>query len=320
MTTTIGKTHKAYRLHAYGGPENLRLDDVPIPTPGKAQVLVAVSAVGMNPFDWKVRDGMVKDFVPFELPKVLGVDFVGAVAALGEGSSRFKIGDRVMTLSTSLGAFAEHIAVDEAVLARVPESLSDLDAATLPIPALTAWTALHTTEEVRPGMKILIHGASGTVGAFAVQFAKAIGGEVIGTASGKNREYVLGLGAHEFIDYQTQKFEHLVKDADLVLDFVLMGGSKNTTDRSWSVLKPGGAIVSLSDPSILGKIPDGFRGFFPQILPDSTVLETIAGQLATGKIKSKIARVFSRKELPEAMEINKAGGTTGRLIVDFKSA
>ena len=311
-------THKAYRLHSYGGPECIRLDDVPVPGPGPSQVLVAVSAVGMNPFDWKIREGHVRDHVPLQLPVTLGVDFVGTVAALGETSSRFKPGDRVMTMSTSLGAYAEHIAVDEKILARVPAALGDVDAATLPIPALTAWQTLHTAGEVRPGMRILIQGASGIVGAFAVQFAKAAGAMVIGTASAKNRDYVMGLGADEFIDYQSEKFEDRAEDIDLVLDYVLIGGSENTTDRSWSVLKPDGAIVSVADPTIMGKIPAGFRGFFPTIEADASNLEAIAEQLATGKIKSKVARVFDRSQLVEAMEINKAGGTTGRLIVDFK--
>lgn len=296
----------------------MHLDDVPVPTPGKSQVLVAVSMVGMNPFDWKIREGYVKEVLPLQLPATLGVDFVGTVAALGEGASRFKIGDRVMTMSTSLGAFAEHVAVDESILARVPNKLDDTSAATLPIPGLTAWQSLHTAGKPFPGMKILIHGASGITGAFAVQFAKLAGATVIGTASAKNRNYVLSLGADEFIDYQTEKFEDRVKDIDLVLDYVLVGGSGNTTDRSWSVLKPNGAIVSVADPTILDKIPQGFRGFFPSIQPDAARLEEIAQHLADGKITSKFAKVFKRSELVEAMELNKAGGTTGRLITNFK--
>lgn len=311
-------TQKAYRLHSYGGPECIQLDDVPIPTLTDSQVLVAVSKAGINPFDWKVREGHVRDHLPLQLPATLGVDFAGTISALGQNSLRFKLGDRVMTMSTSLGAFAENIAVNEEILARIPAALDDVDAATLPIPALTAWKSLHTAGEVFPGSKILIHGASGIVGAFAIQFAKAKGAKVIGTASAKNREYVLGLGADEFIDYQTERFEDRVKDIDLVLDYVLVGGTKNTTNRSWSVLKPNGAIVSVADPTITQNVPSGFRGYFPDIQPDVECLEKIAQQLAAGEIRSKVARVFDRSQLVEAMEINKAGGTTGRLIVDFK--
>ena len=309
---------KAYRLHSYGGPECITFDDVPVPTPGPLQVLVAVSAVGMNPFDWKIREGHVRDHVHLVLPTILGVDFVGSVVALGSGAHRFHVGDRVMTMSTSLGAYAEHIAVDEAILARVPDTLADHDAATLPIPALTAWQVVHTAGELRPETRVLIHGASGTVGAFAIQFAKAEGAYVIGTASAKNRDYVMGLGADEFIDYRAERFEERVSDIDLVFDFVLVGGDRGTTDRSWSVLKPGGAIVTVADPSIVGKIPDGYRGFFPRVEADAARLEAIGALLADGTIKSKVAQVFGRDQLVEAMEINRAGGTTGRLIVDFK--
>ncbi|WP_342111201.1 NADP-dependent oxidoreductase [Methylobacterium sp. SI9] len=311
-------TQKAYRLHGYGGPEQIRLDDAPIPSPARGEVLVAVSAVGINPFDWKIREGYVRDVMPLQLPATLGVDFVGDVVRLGEAASRFAIGDRVMTMSTRLGAYAETIAVDEMILARVPEALSDIDAATLPIPALTAWQDLHAAGEVQSGMRILIHGASGTVGAFAVQFAKAAGAYVIGTASAKNRDYVLGLGADAVIDYHTERFEDHARDIDLVLDFVLIGGVMDTTSRSWGVLKPGGAIVSASDPAILGNAPDGLRGYFPVIEADAHQLEMIAGLLASGRLTSKVARVFGRNELLKAMDINQGGDTTGRLIVDFK--
>lgn len=313
-------TQKAYRLHSYGGPECIKLDDVPMPVPGPSQVLVAVSVAGMNPFDWKIREGYVRDALPLQLPKTLGVDFSGTVVALGEGASRLKVGDRVMTFSTSLGAFAEHIVVDESILARIPDQLNDEIAGTLPIPTLTAWQSLYLTNEVRQGTRVLIHGASGITGAFAVQFAKAAGATVFATASAKNRDYVMGLGADVFIDYQTQKFEEYVKDIDLVLDFVLLGGADNTTDRSWGVMKPGSAIVSVADPTVMSKAPSGFRGFFPTIKPDVGLLENIADQVVSGKLKSKIAQVFPRGELVKAMEINKAGGTTGRLIVDFKRA
>jgi NADPH:quinone reductase-like Zn-dependent oxidoreductase len=314
---------KAYRLHSYGGPESITLDnDVPTPKPGKGQVLVEVSTVAVNPFDWKLREGYLKDLVPLQLPAILGVDVVGTVSALGEGSQRFKVGDRVMTMSRALGAHAEFIAVDEAILARVPESLSNAEAATLPIPTLTAWTVLKAGGEVRPRMKVLIHGASGVTGAFAVQYAKAAGAEVIGTASGKNRDYVLGLGADQFIDYENEKFEEQVKDVDFVFDFVLIGGDRNTTSRSYDVLKPNGAFVTVADPmSVMnGKIPEGKRGFFPQVVPDPAILERLAQEVADKKIKSKIAQVFPFKDLVKAMELNRAGGGTGRLIVDVKKA
>lgn len=310
-------TYKAYRLHSYDGPQALRLDDLETPTPGPSQVRVAVSKAAVNPFDWKVAEGYVKDHLPLQLPATIGVDFVGTIAAIGAGSSRFAIGDRVMTMSTSLGAFAEQIVVNEDILARVPEGLSDEAASTLPIPGLTAWQSLYTAGAIHPGMRVLIHGASGVVGALAVQFAKAAGAEVIATASAKNHDFVMSLGADKFIDYNNERFEDHAEDVDLVLDFVLVGGANNTTNRSWGVLKPQGAIVSVADPSILGSVPAGFRGFFPVIEPQARRLEAIAEQLRSGKIQTKIAKVFPRDQLVEAITINKAGGTAGRLIVNF---
>lgn len=311
-------TQKAYRLHTYGGPDSIQLDDVPVPSAGPSQVLVAVRTVGMNPFDWKIRDGF-GEVLGLTLPVTLGVDFVGTVAASGDGATRFAVGDRVMAMSNGLGAFAEHIAVDESTVARVPDGLSDADAAALPIPGLTAWQAVHLAGELTPGMRVLINGASGITGSLAVQFAKAAGAYVIGTASGRNRDYTLGLGADEFVDYQTERVEERVADVDLAVDFALVG-SPEITRRLWAVVKPGGALVSVADDSILDDVPAGRRGYFHQADPDATTLEAIAQQVVSGEISTKVARVFPRDRLVEAMEINKTGGTTGRLVVDFTDA
>lgn len=246
----------------------------------------------------------------------LGVDFIGTISSLGPScTSRFKKGDRVMTFSQTLRAFAEYIVVPESILAKVPQGLSDEQAATLPIPALTAWQGVHAIGAPKKGMKVLIHGASGVCGAFAVQFAKLAGMYVIGTASGKNKPYVLSLGADEFIDYNTQTFEDLISSIDLILDFVLVGGSMSTTDRSWKVLKKGGMLVSFADPGV--SVPEGYRGVFLQTKVDVEVLEDVGEMVVQGKVKSKVARVFGRGEVGEAMEVSRAGGGMGRLLVDF---
>lgn len=310
-------TQKAYRLHGYGGRDNIHLDDVDIPAPGAGQVLVEVSYTAVNPFDWKIREGYVKDAMPLPLPYTLGVDVVGTIKALGDGAARFKIGDRVMTMSNSLGAFAEHIALDETILARIPEDLGDADAATVPIPVMTAWMSLHQTADLK-GKKVLIVGASGVVGAFAIQFAKQAGAYVVGVASAKNRDFVTSLGADEFIDYSAERFEDRVKDVDLALDFVLLAGVGDTTDRYWSVLRPGGALVSVADPSIKDKAPEGFHGYFPFVRPDPAVMEDAGRQLVAGTLTAKVARVFPRGELLDALDLNQAGGTAGRFVVDFK--
>jgi NADPH:quinone reductase-like Zn-dependent oxidoreductase len=310
------KTHKAYRLHSYGGPDTIKLDDVTIPTPGVGQVLVAVGAVGINPYDWKIREGYLRDMLKLELPVVLGADFVGTVTERGEGSQRFNVGDRVMGVSMALGAYADHIAIDEALLARVPKSLSDVDAATLPVPVLTAWSGLHAAGELRPGMKILVHGASGVCGAFAVQLAKAAGASVIATGSGKNRDYVLSIGADEFFDYKTERFEDRVDNVDLVLDYA---GSEMVA-RSWKVVKANGAVVSSAAHDVTSTAPAGVRAFFAFLQPNVEVLEKIGEQAAAGKIRYQIAQTLSRNELLGGIEANKSGGNNGRIIVNFKQA
>lgn len=310
-------THKAYRLHGYGGRDQITLDDVEVPKPGPGQALVEIDVVAINPFDWKVRNGYVKDFLPLNLPAIIGFDLAGRVKELGQGASRLTVGDRVMTMSTHFGAFAEHIAVDEDILGRLPDDLSDLDAATLPTPSMSAWTALKQAGPISADTKVLIHGSSGVVGAIATQLAKQAGAYVIGTASPKNRDYVMSLGADECIDYTAERFEDRVKDIDLILDFVLVAGMGNTVKRSWAVLRKGGTIVSLVDPSALNA-PDGYNGYFPDVSPDAAVLEDFAQQVASGKITTKIAKIYPRDGLLDAMDASEAGGTNGRLLVEFK--
>ena len=312
-------TQAAYRLQSYGGPECVTLDEgLPIPTPGASQVLIKVNTVAINPVDWKIREGYTKDEFPLALPTVLGVDYVGIVTAIGENVTRFGVGDRVMSFSPTLGAWAEYIVQPENFISSVPPELSDIAAATLPIPATTAWKTLYEAGKVEPGSKILIHGASGVVGAFAVQLAKAAGAYVIGTASNKNREYVMSLGADDFVDYRTEKFEDKIHDKiDLVLDYVLKGGDMNTTERSFKVLKEGGAVVTASDPAIQSMTPDGYRGIFPQIMPNPSILDSVARMLSEEKITSKVAEAYPRSRLVEAMKESQVGGRTGRMIVDF---
>ena len=308
------QTHKAYRLHSYGGSEAIQMDDVPVPKPAPGQVLVAVGAAGVNALDWKIREGYVREVFPLPLPATLGVEFAGVVTESGEGASKFQVGDRVMGLLHGLGAYAQDVVVEEPLLARVPFSLSDVAAAALPISVLTAWQALHSAGQPRQGMTVLIHGAAGAVGGFAVQFARQLGATVIATASRRNSDYLFFLGANEVIDYHTEHFETRIKDVDLVLDFV--GGE--TLDRSWSVLAPGGAIVSAAAPDIVAKTPPGARGFWLMTQPNPELLENMAEAVAVDRLRSTIAEVFGFAELPAAVERNRTGHAPGKIVVDFK--
>src|SRR5256886_1526928 len=243
---TEKRTMKAIRIHNYGGPEVLKYEDAPRPQPQAGEVLVRVHAAGVNPIDWKVREGHMKDFWPHKFPLILGWDLSGVVEELGRGASRFEIGDEVYSVPDALcdGSYAEYIVVRESELALKPKSLHHIRAAAVPLAALTAWQSLFDTAQLQPGQRVLIHGGSGGVGHFALQLAKWKGAYVIATASTKNQELLLELGADETIDYTRQRFEDVARNIDIVLDPI--GG--DTQERSWQVLKKGGILLSVVEP------------------------------------------------------------------------
>jgi NADPH:quinone reductase-like Zn-dependent oxidoreductase len=234
---------KAIRVHNYGGPEVLRFEDAPRPTPGSSELLVRVHAASVNPIDWKARAG----HVPLPLPFIPGWDVSGVVEPAGTDVTKFKKGDDVYghpDVAHSGGGYAEYVILNEQNAALKPRSLDHVHAAALPVVALTAWQALFDKASLSKGQKILIHGAAGGVGSFAVQLAKWKGAHVIGTASGNNQAFLRELGVDEPIDYEKSRFEDVVHNVDVVLDTI--GG--DTQDRSWKVLKRGGILVSIVQP------------------------------------------------------------------------
>ena len=211
---------RAIRIHNYGGPEVLQYEGAPRPKPQADEVLIRVHAAGVNPVDWKVREGHMKDFWPHKFPLILGWDLSGVVEKLGRGVSRFKIGDEVYSLPdpTRNGAYADYIVVRESELALKPNSLHHIRAAAVPLAALTAWQSLFDTAQLQPGQRVLIHAGSGGVGHFAVQLAKWKGAYVFATASTKNQDLLRKLGVDEPIDYTQQRFEDVARNIDIVLD------------------------------------------------------------------------------------------------------
>ena len=214
------QTSRALRIHSYGGPEVLQMDQVTAPRAGDGQVVVQVKAAGINGLDWKVREGYVRDAFPLALPSALGIEIAGVVVEAGPGTGRLKLGDRVMGPLMGVGGYADFVAVDEAKLSLTPEGLSDVAAAAVPVAALTAWQALRAASELEPGQSVLIHGAAGGVGGFAVQFAKAAGLKVLATASAASRAHVASLGADVVFDRVAERFEDQARGIDLVLDLV----------------------------------------------------------------------------------------------------
>src|SRR4051794_23361997 len=231
---------KAWRVHDFGPPEAMIFETVPRPEPGPGEVLVEVHAAGVGPWDGWIRAG--RSALPQPLPLTLGSDLSGEVAALGSGISDMAVGDQVFGVTNTqfLGAYAEYAVASAAMLAKKPSSLSYVEAASVPVIAVTAWQGLFDQAHVEAGQTVVIHGAAGNVGAYAVQLARRARLRSIATAGTKDVDYVRALGADKVVDYHTQRFEDEVKDADAVLD--LVGGETQT--RSFQVLRPGGKLVS----------------------------------------------------------------------------
>ncbi|ROP80481.1 NADPH:quinone reductase-like Zn-dependent oxidoreductase [Stenotrophomonas rhizophila] len=306
-------THRAVLIQGYGGAEAAQVAELPIPVPGRDQVRVRVRAAGINGIDWKVREGYLREVFPLQLPAVLGAELAGVVDAVGPDARRFKIGDRVMGAVGGLGAYAEFIVVDERSLAPTPDRLDDVHAAAMPVAAVAAWKSLHHAGALRPGQRILIHGAAGGLGGYAVQYAKQAGTEVFATAATEHLDYVRSLGADHVIDYQTQRFEDIARDIDLVLDYV--GGT--VLDRSWQVLAQDGVIVGTTSADILARTPPGRRGLWFMNKPDVALLERLALDVASGALTSKVGEVIALTDIPAAIERNRTTSRAGKVVADF---
>jgi len=304
------RRNRAYRIHSYGGPEVMQIEEQPIPVAGPGHLLISVKAAGVNGIDWKIRQGLLRDVRSLTFPAVLGAELAGVVIEADGG--RFQVGDRVMG-PVGLGAYADYVAADENTLCHIPDGLTDVQAAAVPVAALTAWQALRAAGELCPWTKVLIHGGAGGVGGFAVQFAKAASAIVLATAAASSRAYVEELGADDVIDYRADRFEEHATDIDLVLD--LVGGE--TLDRSWSVLSARGALVSIVQPDVANRAPAGRRGVWFSMHPDPARLAQIAGDIVSGRLKSTVAEVVSIAELPAAIERTRTGHAPGKIVADF---
>ncbi|MFJ9712858.1 NADP-dependent oxidoreductase [Streptomyces sp. NPDC101234] len=237
---------KAFTVERYGHKDGLRASEVPEPHVGVGDILVRVSAASVNPLDYKIRDGEFKAILPYRVPFILGNDLSGVVVKVGDGVTRFAVGDEVYARPDKdrIGTYAEFIALNQDDVAIKPTTLSMEEAASLPLVALTAWQALVERGRVQPGQKVLIHAGSGGVGTIAIQLAKHLGATVATTTSTANIELVKSLGADIVVDYKNQAFETILQDYDLILD--PLGGE--TLKKSLQVLKPGGKAIGIAGP------------------------------------------------------------------------
>jgi NADPH:quinone reductase-like Zn-dependent oxidoreductase len=264
--------------------------------------------------DWKVRAGYAKDRLKYAMPFIPGWDVSGVVESTGSGATRLKKGDEVYSRPdiSRDGSYAEYVVVKESEVAIKPKSIDHVHAAAIPLAALTAWQALFDAGKLSAGQTVLIHGATGGVGSFAVQFAKLKGARVIGTASKKNHEFLRSLGADETIDYNTTKFEDVVRDVDVVLDTI----TGETADRSYQVIKKGGIYVSvLMPPSQEKAAAHGVRCAHTFVQPNVEQLNEIAKLVDSGKLKLTIEKVFPLAEARAAQESNATGHTRGKIVL-----
>ncbi|KAB0666932.1 NADP-dependent oxidoreductase [Oryzomonas japonica] len=308
---------KSVRIHAYGGPEALVYEDAPLPQLGKDEILVRVHAAAVNPVDWKIREGHLKGMLDSRLPLILGWDVSGTVEAVGPEVVRFKAGDEVFSRPDIArdGAYAEFIVIRENEAAFKPQSIDHLHAAAIPLAGLTACKSLFAAAKLSAGQTILIHGAAGGVGTYAVQLAKWKGAHVIATASERNHDYLRELGADEVIAYQNVRFEDKVRDVDVVFDTI--GGETQT--RSWNVVKQGGVLVSIvSPPSQEEAVARGVRPEFVFIQPDAAELSALAKLVDSGKLRVMVEAVLPLAEARRAQELSQNGHTRGKIVLKVR--
>ncbi len=302
---------RAIRVHEYGGPDQLKYEQTPRPEPEEGEVLVRVHAAGVNPADWKVRQGFFRAFAQQEFPYTPGADMAGVVVKVGPGVTTFQEGQKVYGRSNK-GSYAEYATALASTLAPQPETLSFDEAATVPVGATTAWQALFDHGGLQAGQRVLILGASGGVGLFAVQFARWKGAHVLGTTSTANVEFVRSLGAETVIDYTSTAVEQVVHDVDLVVDTV--GGK--ALEAVLPTLKRGGTIVSIAGRVSPEKAQElGIHAVGMSAVVSSELLQEFTRLIDGGQVEVFVQRVFSLDAAAQAQELSQGGHGRGRIVL-----
>ena len=301
---------KAIRIHEYGKADNLKLEEVPPLSISEDQILVKIHDAGVNPVDWKIREGYLKPVKPASFPLTIGEDFAGEVTERGKTVKRFGIGDRVFGFAN--GAYAEYAAAAESNVAAMPQAMDFATAAALPTAGLTGLQIMRDVVSARPGMTILIHGAAGGVGSFATQIANGFGAKVIGTASGDDIDYLKSLRVYEIIDYKRERFEDKASAVDAVVD--LVGG--DTLARSYAVVKRGGILVTTVQPiDELAARRAGIRAVHVVMKPNAADLAELADLVVRATVKPRLAQTMSLSEAREAQELSERGKIHGKVIL-----
>jgi NADPH:quinone reductase-like Zn-dependent oxidoreductase len=287
----------AWRVQEFGPPEIMKFECVPRPEPGPGEVLVKVEAAGVGPWDGWIRAG--KSALPQPLPLTLGSDLSGEIVNVGPGVSELRVGDQVygVTNPQFIGAYAEYALASAGMVSNKPASLTHVEAASVPVVAVTAWQALFDHAQVKAGQTVVIHGAAGNVGSYAVQLARRAGVQTIATVATDDISLVRNLGANTVIDYRTQRFEEEVRDADAVID--LVGGE--TQSRSFQVLRRGGKLISaVSNPDQQLAERHGVEATFFLVNVTTQYLAEIARLVDGGKLRTNVGAVLPLADAREA--------------------
>jgi len=307
---------KAIRVHAYGGPDQLRLEEAPQPKAESGKVLVRIHAASVNPIDFKLASGNMRQIMPINFPWIPGGDFSGVVEEVGSGVTGLKKGDAVYGDASGGGAYAEFYAGPASMIAPKPRKLNDVEAASIPLAAQTAWQGLFDHGRLERGETVLIHGAAGGVGTFAVQLAHWKGAKVLATASPSNADYLRSLGADTVIDYKATPFESVAKNVDLVLEMI--GG--DTQRRSFGVLKPGGRLVATAQPpSAEEAARHKVEATMMSMQATTENLKKLAELIDAGKLKTTIGKTYPLAQAREAWTEIMSGHTRGKIVLEVAS-
>lgn len=307
---------KAIVINQYGGSDQLVEKELPTPELADDQVLVELKATSINPIDWKMRAGYLKEMLPYDFPIILGWDAAGIIKKVGTSVTSFSVGDKVLArpATTPRGTYAEYTAIEENLVSKMPDNISFDEAAAIPLTGQTAWVALVEIGKIKEGDRVLIHGGSGGVGHLAIQIAKYFGAYVAATASGKNEELVKSLGADQFINYQEEDFEQILSDFDFVLD--TQGGE--IQEKSYNILKKGGTLVSIVAPPDEEKAAEKgvLTGYF-FLEPTGERMKALAKLIEEDHLKPIIGKTFpfTQEGLREAHDVSENESIPGKVVI-----
>ena len=307
-------TMRAWCIHEYGKADKFVLEDVPVPSADAGSLLIKVSALGINPVDWKIRDGGHRGMYDLKFPATLGRDCAGVVVE--SGMPDFRPGDRVLAVSDQTrgyqGAHAPYARVPADFTTRIPAGVSDEEAVAFGVAGTSAWISLVEMAKLGPGMRILVQGGAGGVGSIAVQLARHLGAEVFATSGPKNLDYVKSLGAHRVIDYSKEDFVQIATPCDVVFDTV--GGE--THKRAFAALKPGGLQVRINATPVDPKPPrDDVRSEVANVRCTGERMAKLLELAAKGILKAQIGQKFPYAELPAAYLASETGHARGKIVV-----